>query len=163
MQKDYITEEVWKEIPGYDGLYEISNLGRVWSKRSNRYLKPVGSPYLSVNLTNKEGKSRLKQHHRLVLEAFVGPCPSGMVCCHWDGNRKNNKLDNLRWASYQENNSTDKGRQGALKTNEWQIRIIKRLWEEDHSWGCLIKIGKVFNIAGPSVGRIINKRRWKHI
>jgi hypothetical protein len=41
--------------------------------------------------------------HRLVLKAFVGPCPEGMEGCHWDGDACNNKLDNLRWATHAEN------------------------------------------------------------
>lgn len=50
-----------------------------------------------------EGKKTQKLVHRLVLEAFVGPCPDGMECRHLDGNPTNNKLENLCWGTHEEN------------------------------------------------------------
>jgi hypothetical protein len=44
-----------------------------------------------------------RQVHRLVLEAFVGPCPDGMECCHEDGDSTNNRVDNLRWDTHEAN------------------------------------------------------------
>lgn len=93
-------------VPHSDGDYQVSNTGKVksmertaWNGRvehklRERILKQINSPgpYMSVNLFG-----RVEMVHRLVLEAFVGPCPDGMECCHYDGNPKNNNLDNLRW------------------------------------------------------------------
>lgn len=109
-------EEEWKPIPGYEG-YEVSNHGRVRSldrtvqlkdgrtrRQKGRALKPwVIQGYLYVSLY-KGRKVKKKRIHRLVLEAFVGPCPEGMECLHGDGNPANNRLDNLRWASPSDNN-----------------------------------------------------------
>jgi hypothetical protein len=107
-----VTEE-WRDVVGLEGLYQVSSHGRVRSldrvitrktgaKQSykGKLLKPallkVG--YLYVNIRGS------KAVHRLVLEAFVGPCPEGMECRHLDGTRTNNHLSNLRWGTSSENN-----------------------------------------------------------
>ena len=103
--------EVWKPIPGFDGAYEVSDWGRVRSidriittkagtkqRRQGRVLTPTANTggYLKVGL-GRLGRAKTLQVHRLVLEAFVGPCPEGHECCHNDGDPTNNNLSNLRW------------------------------------------------------------------
>lgn len=65
---------------------------------AGKRLKPIptGKGYLGVNLP-ENGRCKRYLIHRLVLSAFVGPCPDGMEGCHSDGNPKNNALENLRW------------------------------------------------------------------
>ena len=103
-----MTEE-WRAIVGYEGRYEVSDLGRVKSLPNSRrksILVMKQSPmkrggYMSVNLTSNDGLSwtqRLHAVHLLVLTAFVGPNPGvGYQCCHDDGNPANSALSNLRW------------------------------------------------------------------
>lgn len=102
----------WRDIPGYEGLYQISNDGRVFSmprKRTRkdgseyfipgRELKVVNAPtvrYPYIGLW-KEGSMRIGRIHQLVLLAFVGPRPDGMLVCHRDDNPRNNRLENLRY------------------------------------------------------------------
>lgn len=108
--------ETWKPVVGYEGLYEVSDLGRVRSvdriagvtrltQLRGKVLKPgkmKRGGYLLVAL-RKDGSSHSKAVHALVLEAFVGPRPPGLDCCHGDNDRTNNRLDNLRWDSRQGN------------------------------------------------------------
>ena len=105
-----VDGEIWRDIPGYEGIYQVSDHRRVKSlsrmvqgrfgtrTHAGRILKQTdnGDGRLRVSLSSPNGKSK-KQVHRLVLEAFVGPCPEGMECCHWDDNPQNNHLSNLRW------------------------------------------------------------------
>lgn len=103
---------MWRELRGYEGLYEVSNLGEVKSLRSGRNLtkcEQVGG-YFRVKVS-KRGKAKSILVHRAVLEAFVGPCPEGMETRHLDGNPKNNRLDNLVWGTSQQN-KLDTARQG---------------------------------------------------
>lgn len=114
--------EVWKDIPGYEGRYQVSNLGRVKSlprvvERKNvlcggvsqvripeKILKPQAhktSGHLEVKLGNSPAKHA--RVHRLVAEAFLGPCPSGLEVCHNDSDPRNNCVGNLRYDTRRSN------------------------------------------------------------
>lgn len=105
--------ERWRPIPGFEGSYEASDLGRVRSLDRwvngvhipGVYMKgyPDSNGRIQVTL-RKNGKAYHRRVHILVLEAFVGPPPPGMVGCHWDDDRSNNRLPNLRWATRTDNN-----------------------------------------------------------
>ena len=103
--------ETWKPIPGWEGYYEVSDHGnvrsvnRIVSTSSGRKVHYTGvhrkpraekTGHLALSLT-KNSQKAYRYVHRLVLEAFVGPCPEGMQACHKDGNPANNHLSNLRW------------------------------------------------------------------
>jgi len=99
-------EEIWKDIAGYEGLYQVSNLGRVMSfkKKSNSLLlsPSCSRGYLAVNLYIN-GNVKNPSIHRLVAIAFI-PNPLNKPCVnHIDGNKLNNKLSNLEWCTYSEN------------------------------------------------------------
>ena len=114
--------EQWKPVVGYEGLYEVSNQGRVRSLdridrrgclRRGCIRRPApnnAQGHLRLGLYKNNEFSRMYVH-RLVLEAFVGPCPEGMEACHWDDDPTNNQLSNLRWAPRSENNH-DRARNG---------------------------------------------------
>lgn len=107
------STERWMPVVGYDGTYEVSNLGavrsvdrlgkggRLWrgqllSQKKHR------NGYLCVNLW-LNGKGTMKLVHRLVLESHVGLPADGTVTCHNDGDATNNRVENLRWDTPSEN------------------------------------------------------------
>lgn len=113
-KRDDITEE-WRAIPGFEGRYEVSSLGRVRSLRfSNRncnFLRPepkilkprkIWTGYLQMQLGSHKHPYRAYVHN-IVLLAFVGPRPPGYHGAHLDGSRDNNALHNLQWVTPQEN------------------------------------------------------------
>lgn len=112
--------EIWRPVVGYEGLYEVSDLGRIRSfvkEPTGRLLKPRPSkssehrnPGWAVALF-KDGTRKSFLIHRLVLEAFVGPCPDGLEACHWNDNSADNRLVNLRWDTHSAN-TQDKLRNG---------------------------------------------------
>lgn len=103
--------EIWKMIPGYEGLYMVSNLGRVKSLNYNHtgeeaILKPIKLKhgYLCVHLV-KNGKTFQLKVHRLVAMAFI-PNPNNLPCVnHKDEDKANNCVDNLEWCTYEHNNN----------------------------------------------------------
>lgn len=97
-----MTEE-WKDVLGYEGLYKVSNLGKVKSKRKIKIPQDNGKGYLIVHL-NKNNKCKWKLVHRLVAEAFIANPYGKATVNHKDGDRKNNNVKNLEWATYSENN-----------------------------------------------------------
>lgn len=127
-------EEVWKPIKGYEGLYEVSSLGRVKSlnfKRSGEegILSPASKPYLQVTLYSK-GKASQPLVHRLVAETFI-PNPNNLPQInHIDEDTHNNSVENLEWCSssyninYGKRNSTV-----SRKAVERARRVIKQdIW-----------------------------------
>lgn len=109
--------EIWKDIPGFNGHYQVSNLGRVKTmprlvvrNQSNgnytskeKVLRPgISRGYPVVSLT-RNGKAKTYKIHCLVMLAFVGPCPSGQEVLHRDGDRKDATLEHLRYGTRREN------------------------------------------------------------
>lgn len=104
------SAEDWKPVVGYEGLYEVSNHGRVRSlPREVKFgtsmrlspqtiLRPrtIPSGHQTVSIY-RDRKRKTAKVHRLVLEAFVGPAPEGMECCHNNGIASDNRIENLRW------------------------------------------------------------------
>ena len=98
--------EIWKDIKGYDG-YQVSNLGRVWSVRSQSYLKGGINHrgYCSVQMRANNGKYKREYIHRLVALTFI-PNPIGYPQVnHKDENKLNNTVENLEWCSPTYNNN----------------------------------------------------------
>jgi hypothetical protein len=139
-----MSDESWLGIPGFEGLYEVSDLGRVrsmartvytgrsYGKRElpARILRPSvkRNGYLGVSLL-RDGKVTYRSVHRLVLEAFVGPCPPGMEGCHGPNGQADNSLANLSWGTKTKNLGEDKRRDGTARTGETNVNA--KLTEDD--------------------------------
>ena len=100
-------EEIWRDIEGYEGLYQVSNFGRVktfkWGNKKIMRMGTTNFGYHSVQIT-KDGIGKHFPVHRLVALNFI-PNPENKRCVnHIDGNKTNNKLENLEWCTYSENN-----------------------------------------------------------
>ena len=101
--------EIWKPVVGYEGIYSVSDLGRVRGDKeykgffSGRILKPLyNQRYFSVGLY-KHGKQKSYRIHYLVITAFLGPRPKGKTINHKDGIKSNNRLSNLEYCTQKEN------------------------------------------------------------
>ena len=136
--------ERWRDVGGFPG-YQISDLGRLRSNRCargrekgsawrfSRGRKCSQAGHLGATL-RRDGEGHFRYVHRLVLEAFVGPCPDSMECCHADDDPTNNRLTNLCWATHQKNIADCAARRrmargrtnGLMKLSDEDVRAIRR-------------------------------------
>lgn len=169
--------EEWKSVAGYEGIYEVSNWGRVRTSLNINFghYKPgkVFNLHLGKNGYFMVGLWRDKKRvpttvHSLVLETFVSPRPTGMVCRHLDGDRTNNAVNNLQWGTYEENSADRKGhgtanagsRHGMSKLTEetvLRIRAFAEIGNTNRS------IAKLFGLTPSNVGYIVKRKTWTHI
>lgn len=129
-------EEVWKEIPGYDGRYQASNLGNVRGKY--KVLSPYtdSKGYKSLALFNG-GNNKRTSVHRLVCAAFLGE-PNGMHVNHKDKNPSNNCIDNLEYVTPKENLSHGSKR-----------KVIGAYWDKRaETWVATISLDGVSHYLG---------------
>ena len=159
-----IQYEDWKEIKGYEGLYQVSNLGRIKSLKLNKekILTPhiTGKNRLYINL-RKEGKTKKLQVHVLVAEAFIGERPEGYDICHIDGDCLNNKLSNIRYDTRNQN-SIDYYRQGKKAPNGKlsieQVLEIRKLYNTGKykQW----ELAEKFNVSNMNISLIVTRKTY---
>ena len=115
----------------------------------------------------RDGTKWSRHVHRLVLEAFLGPCPPGLICCHNDGDPANNRLSNLRWDTYK-SNSEDMLRHGTRrmgsaagsKLDEEAVLGIRRL----KAGGVRMdELAARYGVSRPNIEAIVYRRSWKHL
>ncbi len=183
-------EVEYREIPRFVG-YRFGSDGSVWSciKKGGALsqktlcdqwhrLKPrpvttrrppgQGRRYYAV-LIRAEGERKAKNRmvHHLILEAFVGPRPPGLVSCHGDGDPANNRLSNLRWdtpgANHEDMRRHGVLRQGSAKTGsklrEADIPVIHKLRAK--GWR-ISRIARRFGVTGTIIIRVLKGEDWKH-
>lgn len=171
--ENVIELEVWKDIPEYEGLYQVSNLGRVRSVdrevlcRGGKTRISLGKILKQGKDTNsrlivglsKNGKIKTKRSYNLVALAFIGERPEGYQVCHIDGDVTNNKLSNLRYDTRSQNeiDRYKQGRQhGKLSTDE--VLEIRRLYATGEY--TKVKLGKMFKVKDTTIYRIINHQTF---
>lgn len=162
-----MTEE-WRPVVGLEELYEVSNLGRVrnccgyiMKLRENR------GGYLQVNLSDDYSRS-YPVVHRLVARAFIPNPKKSPQVNHIDGDRKNNRVDNLEWCTHGENmrrafklgNKNQKGSKnnGSKLTEEIVIEIREKTKSMTQS-----AIAKEYGLSTGNVSLIVNRKTWTHI
>jgi hypothetical protein len=164
-------EEEWCVIDGYFGDYQVSSLGRVKSlKRSTELIMTVSvnsAGYATVVLYI-EGVQINNRVHILVAESFLGVRPDGYEVNHKDGDKLNNRADNLEYATPKENSQhayriglCPKGeeRYGSKLTAK-DVRDIKILLQE----GCTqMSIANDYDVCQKTISHIKNGKAWRHV
>jgi hypothetical protein len=102
-----MSDEIWKDIPGYERLYQISNYGNIYSLRNNIIRKSVrsGFGYRAIQLSDINGNKKRFYVHRLVGLVFLGEPQSKNNCCinHINLDKADNRVCNLEWVSHRQN------------------------------------------------------------
>ena len=169
-------KEEWIKVKNYPA-YKISNFGRVKRVEAGlgtyvgRILKLQvdTNGYLQIGLY-KNKKAKRFYVHRLVAEAFIGPCPKGKEVNHIDGIKSNNEAWNLEYATRLENIKhaeklglrNIKGEKNPLnKLKKNDVKKIRRLYETGDYFQR--EIAKKFNVTIAAVSLVVNNKRWGHI
>lgn len=96
---------VWKDVKGFEGIYQVSDEGevrRLYKGGTTKTMKPWTGQYKTITLSAK-GKKRTYLMHRLIAETFLGRPANATEVNHKDGDKHNNRLENLEWVTQQEN------------------------------------------------------------
>lgn len=180
--------EVWKDIEGYVGVYQVSSFGRVRTLDKAFYAKPTArypngrhlvrkgkllklskrpAGYLFVGLYNADGQ-RFVSVHKLVMDAFIGPLPDSMERCHNDGEPRNNRLSNLRYDT-SKGNHADRKTHGRLpfgskiswaKLDEESVVFIRSACERGEKQKDL---AKQFGVHPSIISAAVTRRNWAHV
>ena len=174
-----MTAETWKPVVAYEGAYEVSSLGRVRSldridsaghRRKGQLLQssPDKDGYRSHGLC-KQGIMKTHFAHALVLEAFIGPCPDGMVACHHpDRSRVNNNIQNLRWDT-QKSNSEDREKHGTTAKGDraGQAKLsagcIQRIFDLRKAGFTHREIAMWIGVGAVSIHNVLTLKTWRHL
>jgi hypothetical protein len=165
-------EEIWKDVPGYEGLYQVSNIGNIKSLPKRRVKEDkilkfninVRHNYASVVFT-KDGIKKSLRVNRLVALAFIPNPKNKCFVNHIDSNRLNNRIENLEWVTVKENS------EHALKNGRVPIGECSYFSKLTNEQAKYIKYSnkspkellREFNISSGAIYHIIRGRTWKHI
>lgn len=160
-------KEYWRPVVGYEEYYEVSSIGTIRRKHTNRVLKPrISNGYCLVDL-RVDGSRKYHRVHRLVAYSFIGaPIDAKYEVRHLDGNKKNNYPSNLSWGTRQDNERdkilhgrTNRGqRNGRSKLTLDQVVEIRKLLLQDNL--LQRQIAKIFCVTRMTISDIKCKRSW---
>ena len=172
-----MSEEIWLPCPGYEWNYEVSSHGRVRSLGNDTYHRGAkvlkqnlgNKGYYTLRLTYSPGKKKCELVHRLIAKAFIQN-PDDKPCVnHIDGNKLNNAVDNLEWATIKENNAhavrsglCPLGEEKAMSKLTWEdvqyIRAHHIPWDRNFGGRAL---ARRFGVSNVTVIKILNNEYWK--
>ena len=176
----YEYDEEWKDIEGYEGFYQVSNLGNIKSvnrviKRSTSSMK-IKSKHMSQYIGNSgypminlciNGKCKRHLVHRIVATAFLPNPLNKAYVNHIDGDKQNSNLENLEWSTPTENSihahehglaNVGRGEnQHSSKLNEEKVKYIRE------SSKTVRELSSMFNVSKQAIRDVKMKRSWKHV
>lgn len=176
--------EVWRDVPGYEGRYQVSNMGRVRSvertvptcrgavrlQRSRILKQTIGSHgYPGVALCNGGSRGKTYTVHSLVARAFLGPRPAGMETRHKNGRRDDPRAENLEYCTNQENQH-DRRRHGThnfgarnpvAKLTEDQVRLCRLLRKSNNA--TYASLARALKVSESTVRDACTRKTWGHL
>lgn len=168
--------EIWKWIKDYEGFYQISNFGRAKSFNP-RYTKPrILTPVLHKNgylhiCLRRNSKSKNFSIHRLVAEAFIPNPENKLTVNHKDGNKFNNCVENLEWATSSENSrhaieigiqKVGEERFGA-KLTEDQVREIRKIYIRGNEEYGAPALARKYGVHSGTIYNVLHGNNYKNV
>lgn len=169
-------KEIWKDVKGCNGRYQVSNLGRVKSlpkKTKTKTMIMTGTitkiGYIRFNLSVNKNMKKHHLAHRLVAIAFLDNKENKRCVNHIDGNKINNRVENLEWCTHLENNrhamrtglNIIAGESnGQAKLTEKIVLSIRKSRSEGKKYR---EISELYGVPENALGKILLRRTWRHI
>jgi hypothetical protein len=157
-------KEIFKDIKGYDGLYQVSDMGNVYSLISERMMKKSVNQqgYYRVGLYSVDCEMVKYSVHRLVACNFISMVPGKNLVCHKDGNKTNNIVSNLYWGDSQDNWNDTVSQGMSLKgirhpKNKLSEKQVLEIYNSDMSFR---ELSILYNVHLSTIGCIKNHRNW---
>lgn len=165
--------EQWKDILGFEGLYEVSSMGELRNKATKKILKPVITHcgYYRFRIIKNEERFN-KMLHRLVCEAFIENPEQKRTINHKDGNKLNNNIENLEWNTHSENihhaiklglfhiNRDPFNRHHSCLSEEQVLEIDRMIKSKEHTYK---QIALMFGVHPSRIEKIKARTTWKHL
>jgi hypothetical protein len=170
-------EEIWRDIQGYEGFYQVSNMGNVKSVERlvkhflygerfacSQILKPAKNNrgYLCVSLW-KDGKGVSKTVHRLVLNTFIPNINNKPEINHLDGNKENNVITNLEWSSISENRKHAYNNKLKLPSNEKRVIQKNLIGNVINIFNSMCEAERITGIPKEEISKVCNRYRNRKI
>jgi hypothetical protein len=155
-----------RPVPGFP--VSVSAAGAIYGPKGLRKVTATENRYRYISV--RRPGARWSTHlyvHRAVLLAWVGPCPPGQEGRHLNGDRQDNRVENLAWSTHLEN-IRDKHIHGTMPRgsthgcavlSEDDVREIRRLWPATSQ----AALGLRFGVAKPTVARVVRRETWRHV
>lgn len=170
-----MSQERWLPVVGYEGLYEISDHGRLRRIKSGIGVPRTGIPLVPCDnngyrqYTLHDGKQAVIAAHRLVADAFLGPRPPGLQVNHKNLDKADNRAENLEYVSCADNVRHSIERQGRnsprgeshpnAKLTETKVRTIRRIYPR---WGWRV-LAQRFGVSEGAIQGVLERKNWKHV
>ena len=176
-----MTEEIWKDVPGYEGRYQASTHGRIKALkrvRANGRLReehilsqqtwPQG--YKKVTLSNDINPHKTFFVHRIIAITFLDNVNNLPQINHKDENPSNNFVENLEWCTHKYNvnyGNRTKKTQGENNKNhkltEAEVIEIKKIYQKNSREFGQPSLAKVYGVSRGTIQNIVDGRKWKHL
>jgi len=162
---------IWKPVIGYEGSYHVSSHGEIRSLLTDRILKPgiQSRGYQTVLLYDgsKPKRPRSKTVHSIVAEAFIGERPDKMTINHIDGNKSNNRLENIEYCSMRDNalhaianGLTTPPRSQTAKLDGNQVKLIRDIYAAKPPRGTQACLARVFGVTTNTIRNVANGKYY---
>lgn len=171
-------DELWKDIEGFNGFYQISNLGRIRSKGRTkdkagiRCISYTHDGYAKIRLMYK-GVDKTVRVHRLVARAFIPNPDDKETVNHIDGDKTNNRADNLEWANRHEQliHAYDLGLKKAkvgtsnylAKLSDDDVKFIRKVYIPQSTKFGTVALAKKFNVTDRVIGLVVKGKSYKNV
>lgn len=164
--------EIWRPIQGYEGIYEVSDLGRIRRSPDSKPTSRSGPGYVLKNVLNghgypnitlcRDGEQRSYGVHQLVCRAFHGPPPFERAeVAHGDGDRRNPRASNLRWATHAENGIDMQWHRACrpFKLVKEEVLEIRRRYQK----GNRRELAEEFRVSATTISAIVTRKTFKYL